>query len=145
MARGEVDNCVEGEGVLNVFVTFLACKVLCACASVTKACIASGVQAVTEDQLKEFWQAKNEPLLCRASTGCKPVSDCGNVIVHFLAYTNNAILNPEILESEPAGVFERTALEYLGLVHCIPAKSNPGHKPVKTTLTARGQECEFQT
>jgi len=116
--------------VLNVFVTFLACKVLCACASVYKARIASGVQAVTEDQLKEFWQANNEPVLCRASIGCKPVSGCGHVTIQFPAYTNNATLNPEIPESEPAGVFDRTALEYLRLVHCIPAKSNPGHKPV---------------
>ncbi len=44
-----------------------------------------------------------------------------------------------------AGLYDRSALNYLSQVRYIPAKTNPGRIPVKVSLKAtfstKGQEC----
>lgn len=132
--------------MLKGFVTFLVCTSLCACAGAPVAYYASDIQVVTQDQLNDFWQAGGDAVSFRASPGFQPSPGCGHVFVQYLIDSNGAVFNPEIIESEPAGVYDRTALKYLGLVRYIPAETNPGRIPVKTTqkttFTTKGQACE---
>ncbi len=122
---------------------------LYACTSVPETYFATDIQVVTEDQLKDFWQAGNETVSFRASPGFKSVSGRGYVVIQYLINSNGAVFNPEIIESQPAGIYDRTARKYLSLVRYIPAETNPVPIPAKTiqktSFTWKGQECESQT
>lgn len=119
------------------------------CAGVPVACYATGILAVTQDQLKGDWQAGNDTVSFRASPGFKPFPGRGHIPVQYLIDSNGIEFNPEIIESEPAGLYDRTALKYLSLARFNPAGTNPGRIPVetaqKTMFKKRGQACESQT
>ncbi|MGA9572812.1 MAG: energy transducer TonB [Lysobacterales bacterium] len=130
-------------------VAYLISAGLYACASVPQAYFASDILVVSEDQLKVYWQPKKETIKFRESPGFKPVAGCGYVIVQHLIDSNGNVFNPEIIESVPAGVYDRSALKVLTLIRYIPADTNPEKVPVKvsrkTTFLTKGQECASHT
>jgi hypothetical protein len=120
------------KGVRKDIVGLLIATGLCACSSVPEAYFATDIQAITEHRLPNFRQARNETVSFRAAPGFKPVSVCGCVFAQYQTDSTGIVFNPEIIESEPSGVYNRTARKYLRLVRYIHAEINPGLIPVET-------------
>lgn len=119
---------------------------LYACASTPEAYFASDIRIISSEQLGEYWIAEKETVKFRAPSNFKPSSGCGYVVLQYLIDSNGSVFNPEIIESEPVGFYDRTALTALSLLQYAPAETNTDRIPVKvnqkTTILLNGQECE---
>lgn len=56
----------------------------------------------------------------------------GHVVVAYMIDSQGMVINPRVIESEPAGVYDEAALNFIRTQTFTPARANEARTPVRT-------------
>ena len=128
---------------LNLPAALFAILALTACATPAPkptAYLASDIAVVDQTDLDRYWKPVQSSISFPVSAVRVAQTRCGYVVTRFIIDSNGDVYNAEILESEPAGVFDQSALTALSHWEYEAAETNPDRTPVRVD-----QKTEFKT
>ncbi|MDY7096320.1 MAG: TonB family protein [Acidobacteriota bacterium] len=110
--------------------------VLAACSVAPKIYLASEPLEVAVDELDDYWIESDEPVRFEMPAGSTPgAGQEGFARVRFLIDSNGKVHNPEVVESEPEGVWDQHGVKAVMSREYRPSEENDALVPVYVTST----------
>ncbi len=94
--------------------------------------LASQPKEIAENELLNYWEMKEETFSVNSAISYKGRPD-GYVKVRYLIDSNGIVHEPEVVESEPEGVWDAAGLKAAKKMEFVPASGNADRMPVYVT------------
>ncbi len=117
--------------------TLLGLILLTGCTATPQIYLSQEPVAIENSELRQYWVEEHGTFTMSFPGANQPKP--GMVKISYVIDSNGNIFNPEIVESTPAGMWDRGALAALKNMRYRPAEQNPSKIPVRVTT-----EFEFK-
>jgi hypothetical protein len=123
---------LQGVYMKSLIVLSLGLLLLSGCKSTPELHLTESPITVELSNLQNYWIPDAKGFSFNPST-LNPPKNNGFVKIRYLIDSNGEIFNPTIIESLPAGAWDKIALESLTKFKYIPSKANSSNTPVYVT------------
>lgn len=123
---------IQGVDMKILSVLSLGILVLSGCKSTPERYLTQDPITIGQSEFQNYWVPETNKFNFNSSLLKRPKVS-GFVKVKYLVDSNGEVFNPTIVESLPAGAWDKFALKALTNVHYVPAKTNSSYKPVYIT------------